>query len=87
MLWQSLGTPWEELNIHHCGWWIDRTPENIAKIISDILIMQPEELIDMGRNGSELIKSNYTADKVALKMKWLYEWILNGGEEPEFVYE
>lgn len=83
----SLGTPWEELNIHHCGWWIDRTSENIANVMSDILNMQPKELIDMGRNGIELVKSNYTADKVALKMKHLYEWILNGGEKPEFVYE
>lgn len=83
----SLGTPWEELNTHHCGWWKDRTPENIADVMSDILNMPSEELIAMGKNGIELVKSYYTAENVALKMKQLYEWILNGGEKPEFVYE
>ena len=82
----SLGTPWEELNTRHCGWWRERTPENIACVMSDILHMPSEELIAMGRNGIELVKSDYSAENVALKMKRLYEWILTGGEKPEFVY-
>ena len=41
----------------------------------------------MGENGKLLIETNYTDTQIALKMKQLYEWILTGGEKPEFVYE
>ncbi|WP_242385868.1 glycosyltransferase [Phocaeicola sartorii] len=82
----SLGTPWEELNIHHCGWWKDGTPEEIAQVMSDILNMPLEKLINMGENGMNLVASNYASDKVALKMTKLYKWIVNDGEKPEFVF-
>ena len=40
----------------------------------------------MGKRGQQLVKENYSVEMVALKMKELYEWILYGGEKPEFVY-
>lgn len=82
----SLGTPWQSLNIHQCGWWIDRTPENIADVMTEIINMPISDLLDMGKNGIELVKANYTAEKVATKMVDLYKWILKDGEKPEFVY-
>ncbi|MDR1544235.1 MAG: glycosyltransferase [Prevotellaceae bacterium] len=82
----SLGTPWEELNTHRCGWWIDRSPENITSVMQQVLELSTDELLQMGQRGMELVKNNYSADKVALQMKQLYEWILNKCEKPEFVY-
>lgn len=82
----SLGTPWEELNTYDCGWWTDRTSENIADIMKQVMEMDTDRLLAMGQRGRQLVAEKYTDIQVALKMKQLYEWILNGGKKPEFVY-
>lgn len=82
----SKGTPWEELNTYHCGWWVDNDVDTLAGTI-EIAINTPEDIRkQMGENGKRLVKENYSVEVVAGKMKRLYEWILSGGEKPEFVY-
>ncbi len=83
----SLGTPWEELNEAGCGWWTERTPENIARVMKQVLEMPASELLDMGIAGRTLVAEKYAASKVAQMMRQLYEWILTGGTKPDFVYE
>ena len=82
----SLGTPWEELNTRACGWWLDRCPENITKVMQQVLTMPTDELLAMGERGKQLVAEKYTAAQVAKAMSQLYEWLLHGGEKPEFVY-
>lgn len=82
----SLGTPWEELNKRKCGWWMDRTPENIANVMSQIVDMPREEIDAMGERGRQLVEEKFTAKSVATQMKELYEWILYGGCKPEFIH-
>lgn len=79
--------PWEELNTHHCGWWIDNDIDTLAQTIRDVLQLPQSEIEKMGNNGKILVETKFSAEKVAAMMKRLYEWILNGGEKPEFVYE
>ena len=38
-------------------------------------------------NGRKLMEEKYEQHKVAAMMKRLYEWILEGGQEPEFMYK
>ncbi len=83
----SLGTPWEELNTVGCGWWIDRSPENIAAVMQQVLEMPTEHLLAMGKKGRELVRRKYTAPQVARQMQQLYEWLLNGNCKPDFIYE
>ena len=83
----SLGTPWEELNKRKCGWWMNRTPENIANVMSQILEMPHKEIDAMGERGRNLVEEKFTATSVAKQMKELYEWILGRKEKPDFVYE
>ena len=82
----SKGTPWEELNTHRCGWWVDNDVDTLAATIREALNTSEEERQAMGEQGKQLIKDNYSVEMVAGKMKRLYEWILYGGEKPEFVY-
>ena len=79
--------PWEELNTHHCGWWVDNSVDTLARTIRSVLQLPQSEIEKMGDNGKVLVETNYAADKVARKMQRLYEWIVNGGEKPEFVYD
>lgn len=83
----SLGTPWESLNEEHCGWWLERSPENIAKVMRKVLDMSADELDDMGERGKKMVKQRFAADHMAKMMEELYIWLLNGGEKPAFVYE
>jgi glycosyltransferase involved in cell wall biosynthesis len=82
----SKGTPWEELNTHHCGWWVENDVDTLAASIQKAIDTPENERIEMGKRGQELVKNNYSIEVVAKKMIRLYDWILNGGEKPEFVY-
>ncbi|MDR1182283.1 MAG: glycosyltransferase [Bacteroidales bacterium] len=82
----SKGTPWEELNTHQCGWWVDNDIDTLATTIETAIHLPEEKRIAMGKRGQELVKNNYSVEVVAKKMIQLYEWILSGGEKPEFVY-
>jgi glycosyltransferase involved in cell wall biosynthesis len=83
----SKGTPWQELNSHRCGWWIDNDVDTVANTLNKAIILPEEEYRQMGMRGQKLIKENYSVETVAQKMKQLYCWILQKGEKPEFVYE
>ncbi|MDR0605626.1 MAG: glycosyl transferase family 1, partial [Bacteroidales bacterium] len=79
-------TPWEELNTHNCGWWVDNDVDTLTTTIERAIRLPEEERLAMGKRGQKLIKNNYSVEIVAKKMIRLYDWILNGGEKPEFVY-
>ena len=81
----SLGTPWEELNTVGCGWWIDRSPENIAAVMQQVIEMPVAQLLAMGEKGRQLVQEKYTAPQVAQQMKKLYEWLAGNGNKPSFI--
>ena len=83
----SRGMPWQELEEHHCGWWIDNGQESINQTLLEAAALPNEKRMRMGVNGKRLMYENYSVEVLGKKMKRLYEWILHGGEKPEFVYE
>lgn len=82
----SKGTPWEELNTNHCGWWVDNDVETLTATIHEAISLSDTERISMGERGRKLLRENYSIEIVTQKMKSLYEWILYEGEKPEFVH-
>lgn len=83
----SLGTPWAELNTTGCGWWLDRSPENIAHIMQSVIEMPTPKLLAMGDKGRQLVQEKFTSAQVARQMQQLYEWLGGNGKKPECVYE
>jgi glycosyltransferase involved in cell wall biosynthesis len=83
----SRGTPWQELETHRCGWWVENDADTLAETLKKALKTPENERIEMGRRGRELIIRNYSVETVIEKMIRLYDWVLNGGVKPEFVYE
>lgn len=81
----SRGTPWEELNTVGCGWWMDRSPENIAAVMQEVTDMSVSQLLAMGEKGRGLVRQKYTAPQVARQMRQLYEWLAGGGDKPGFI--
>ena len=79
--------PWNILNDTKTGWCIDLNVDNLERALREALSMNPTELYDMGQKASKLIYENFDYRNVTRKTLKLYEWLLNGGEKPEFVYE
>ena len=82
----TTGSPWEELQTHHCGWWVPYTQEDITNAVQSAIKATDDELKTMGLNGRRLMEEQYSVESIAEKMKSLYEWILNQGNKPDFVY-
>ncbi|SDS26481.1 Glycosyltransferase involved in cell wall bisynthesis [Polaribacter sp. KT25b] len=73
----TTGTPWEELNTHKCGWWIDLSVENLRVTLQAAMQKSPEEMLLMGLNGRKLVEENYDVKVVAQNMLKLYHNILD----------
>ena len=73
----TVGTPWEELNIKKCGWWIPVGQESLLKTFKEALLIDENKLIDMGINGRKLIEDKYSIESVAINMKRMYQEIIN----------
>lgn len=83
----SLGTPWEELNAVGCGWWIERSPDNIAEVMQQVIDMPVAQLLAMGEKGRKLVRQKYAAPQVAWQMRQLYEWLAGNGNKPSFIVD
>ena len=79
--------PWNILNDTSTGWCIDLSVDNLEYALREALSMNPTELYDMGQKASKLIYDNFDYRSVTRKTLRLYEWLLGGGEKPEFIYD
>lgn len=79
--------PWEILNETNTGWCVDLSVDNLECTLREAMGMDANALYDMGQKAGKLIFDNFDYRSVTRKTLRLYEWLLNSGEKPEFVYE
>jgi glycosyltransferase involved in cell wall biosynthesis len=79
------GTPWQELESHRCGWWVEPESESLAAALRRAIALSDEQRRQMGERGRKLIESKYTWPSVAAQMKSVYEWMLGQAERPDCV--
>ena len=79
--------PWEILNETKTGWCVDLSIDNLESALREGLTMRPTDLYEMGQKASNLIYENFDYRSVTRKTLRLYEWLLNGGEKIEYIYE
>lgn len=82
----SKGAPWQSLLKYNCGWWADNDQHTINRIIVEAHNKAKSEIVEMGKNGQNYVKKELSHLVLGQRMKLLYEWILKGGETPDFVY-
>ena len=80
-------TPWNILNETNTGWCIPLSTEGVIEKLRVAMSMDASELYEMGQRGSRMVYDNFNYHNCALKNKALYEWVVNGGQEPEFIYK
>lgn len=76
------GTPWVGLRERHCGWWIDRTEEDLCEALDGLLSSGAVELREMGLTGREWMLESYSWERVAADMSDAYSWVLGERERP-----
>lgn len=85
----TTGTPWQDLNIRKCGYWVEPNPQSIATAIKSFSTLTATQREEQGRNGRALISEKYSMKKQGKKLSELYSWILNGMRHavcPNFVF-
>lgn len=70
------GAPWKGLVENKCGWWVNRTPDEIAVAIQECLALPEDELEAMGRRGRQFVIDNYSSNIVAERMLKLYKDVI-----------
>lgn len=81
------GTPWEELETHNAGWWIEIGVKQLTHALTEAMQKSTETLIQMGANGRKLVEQNYSIEAVSTKMIQMYTWIINPSmPKPDFIY-
>lgn len=80
------GAPWEDLNSHKAGWWIEIGAEPLAEAFNKAMNVSDYERFRMGKNGRSLVENKYTITSAAKQMIELYKWLLIKGDKPEFIY-
>lgn len=66
---------------------ISPIPESIFSTLQEVFTADNVKLNEIGNNGFNLVKQNFTWEMVVNQTIELYKYLLNGGEKPRFVYE
>ena len=76
------GTPWEDLETHRCGWWIDIGEEPLFHALLAALSTPEAVLREMGARGRTLIENKYSWKIPGRQMADVYEWICGHRPRP-----
>lgn len=83
----TTGSPWQELNTHSCGWWVDNDVDTLTETVRKVLSLDKGMLQEMGKRGRQLVLDKYSMDVVSRQMTELYNWILKKQCKPNFIFE
>lgn len=83
----TTGCPWQELQIHDCGWWVEPTLDGVMSGLEMALATKKEQLVKMGMRGRKLVEKNYQWSDIADKMNTFYRWVIYGGKPPDFIFQ
>lgn len=69
------GTPWQELETEHCGWWTEIGTEPTKKALKNFLTLSEHELEQMGVNGRKLVEEKYSTGIISRQFMQMYKKI------------
>lgn len=82
------GAPWKGLEVNDCGKWIELSEVNLRKSLTELMLLSPRLLSEMGQNGKVWMERDFTWDEIAHKTTQAFEWLLHSDSYPlpDFVY-
>jgi glycosyltransferase involved in cell wall biosynthesis len=79
------GAPWQELEKHRCGWWVDLGIEPLMGALHEALSSSPERLVEMGERGRAYAENTYGWPMIAEDMLSVYQWMLGQADKPHCI--
>jgi glycosyltransferase involved in cell wall biosynthesis len=79
------GAPWDGLEVHGAGWWIDRGIDPLVACLEQALSRSTDSLGEMGLRGRAWMEAEYSWAQVGRQMAETYRWMLHGGNKPTWV--
>ena len=84
----STGAPWERLNAKKAGWSIDIGLEPLVDCLQYVLSKPREELLQIGTNGRNWMRQEFSWELVGKRMKNTYDWLYKRSSSvPSWVYK
>ena len=80
------GAPWADLETQECGWWVDVNVRALAEAIAEATAIGDDRRREMGDRGRAFVTHAYGKNRLAERMRAVYEWIVNGGSPPPDVW-
>ena len=81
----TTGAPWEDLDRHDCGWWVEPTEQALTEALRAAAGADDETRRAMGRRGRRLVEEEYSWPGVAANMTAAYQWLLGEGPRPDVI--
>lgn len=78
------GTPWQGLEQHGCGWWVEPTVDGLSAALRDALTRDRAQLQNMGVRAQAYVHQ-FDWQAIACQTLDVYRWILGQGERPSCV--
>ncbi len=73
----SKGAPWEGLEKHGAGWWIDIGRDPLVSCLEDALGRSSNNLVQMGQRGRDWMKVEFSWTHIGAQMADTYRWLLD----------
>lgn len=70
------GCPWSEIVERKCGWWVERTVEDIATALREATRLSDDQRLAMGASSRKLVEEKYTWPAIGEKVRRAYEGIV-----------
>lgn len=70
------GCPWSEIVERKCGWWVERTVEDIAAALGEAIGLADDQRLAMGVNSRNLVEEKYTWPAIGEKVRQAYRGFL-----------
>lgn len=84
----TIGTPWQDLEEMHCGWYTEIGARPTTQALEACLKLTEQELENMGRNGRRLVEEKYSSRRMAKEMLALYNCLLKRTPvDASFIFE
>ena len=78
-------TPWQKIELNHCGWWIETGVEPLTKALQAATQIGVSELNEMGRRGREMVLNDYSWRTSAERMLSVMQWLIGEAGKPSWL--
>jgi glycosyltransferase involved in cell wall biosynthesis len=79
------GAPWQGLESHGAGWWIDSGVDPLVVGLESALSYSSSDLEAMGRQGRAWMDAEFSWQRIGKQMAHTYRWLIQGGTLPDWV--